>query len=75
MTSRIDLTVSSQNPVSIQNLRQAIRRYEESHPSSVQLTVFGWDTIWKEMVNIGIYKRGADLSEVGTTWIGNFVCS
>ena len=25
------------------------------------------------MVNIGIYKRGADLSEVGTTWIGSFV--
>jgi ABC-type glycerol-3-phosphate transport system substrate-binding protein len=73
MTSRIDLSVSSQNPVAIQNLRQVIRRYEESHRSSVQLTVFGWDTIWKDMVNIGIYKRGADLSEVGTTWIGSFV--
>jgi hypothetical protein len=29
--------------------------------------------IWKELVNIGIYKRGADVSEVGTTWISSLI--
>jgi len=73
MPLRIDLSLASHTPAAIQTLRQIIRRYEESRRSFVQLSVFDWDTIWKEMVNIGIYKRGADLSEVGTTWIGSFV--
>ena len=73
MPPRIDLSLAGHTPAAIQTLRQMIRRYEESRRSFVQLSVFDWDTIWKEMVNIGIYKRGADLSEVGTTWIGSFV--
>lgn len=39
----------------------------------MELTVLEWDTIWKELVNIGIYKRGADVSEVGTTWMGSLI--
>ena len=48
-------------------------RFEQARRSSVQLTVLEWDTIWKDLVNIGIYKRGADVSEVGTTWIGSLI--
>jgi multiple sugar transport system substrate-binding protein/arabinogalactan oligomer/maltooligosaccharide transport system substrate-binding protein len=73
MTSRIDLSISGRTPAAVQSLRQVLQRYEESHNCIVQLSVLGWDTIWKDMVNIGIYKRGADLSEIGTTWIGSFV--
>jgi multiple sugar transport system substrate-binding protein len=73
MPPRIDLSLAGHAPAAIQILRQIIMGYEQSRRSFVELTVFDWDTIWKEMVNIGIYKRGADLSEVGTTWIGSFV--
>ncbi len=73
MHPRLDLSLASHLPNAIQSLRQVIRRYEQSRHSSVQLAVFDWDTIWKDLVNIGIYKRGADLSEIGTTWIGSFV--
>jgi multiple sugar transport system substrate-binding protein len=73
MPPRIDLSLAGHAPAATHILSQMIRQYEQSRRSFVQLTVFDWDTIWKEMVNIGIYKRGADLSEVGTTWIGSFV--
>src|SRR5512146_2274563 len=73
MPQRIDLSLAGHRSAAIQILRQILRRYEQTHRSSIQFTVFSWDTIWKEMANIGIYKRGADLSEVGTTWIGSFV--
>ncbi len=73
MPPRIDLSLASHRPAATQILQQIIRRYEQSRRSSIQFTVFDWQKIWKELVNIGIYKRGADLSEVGTTWIGSFV--
>jgi multiple sugar transport system substrate-binding protein len=73
MPPRIDLSLASHRPAAIQILQQIIRRYEQSRRCFIQLAVFDWQKIWKEMVNIGIYKRGADLSEVGTTWIGSFV--
>jgi multiple sugar transport system substrate-binding protein len=73
MPSRIDLSISGHTQLATDIFKQVLRRYEESHRSLVQLAVFSWDTIWKDLVNIGIYKRGADLSEVGTTWIGSFV--
>ncbi len=73
MPPRIDLSLASHSPASVQILQQIIQRYEQSHRSSIQITIFDWQKIWKEMVNIGIYKRGADMSEAGTTWIGSFV--
>jgi multiple sugar transport system substrate-binding protein len=73
MYSRVDLSLAGHLPAAIQVLRQVVERYEQSHQNGVQLTIFGWDTIWKDLVNVGIYKRGADLSEIGTTWIGSFV--
>ena len=73
MTPRIDLSFAGHSPNAVKLLRQVIERYEQSHRGCVQLAFFGWDTIWKDLVNIGIYKRGADLSEIGTTWIGSFV--
>ena len=73
MIPRIDLSLAGHRPASIQVLRQIIQGYEQTHRNHVQIASFGWETIWKDMVNIGIYKRGADLSEVGTTWIGSFV--
>lgn len=73
MHSRIDLSLAGHIPAAIQVLRQVVERFEQDRHSCVQLAVFGWDTIWKDLVNVGIYKRGADLSEIGTTWIGSFV--
>ncbi len=54
-------------------MQPAIERFEQARRSSVRTTVFDWNTIWKDLVNIGIYKRGADVSEVGTTWMGSLI--
>jgi len=68
MPTRIDLTVANHTDI-LQLLRPIIELYEQARRSSAHLTVLEWDTIWRDLVNIGIYKRGADVSEVGTTWI------
>ncbi len=72
MPTKLDLTLANHAGIA-QTLRTHIERFEQSRRSSVQLTLQDWDTIWKDLVNIGIYKRGADVSEVGTTWMGSLI--
>lgn len=72
MPKRIELSLANHAEI-MQILHPTIERFEQVHNISVQPTVLGWDTIWKDLVNFGIYKRGADLSEVGTTWIGSLI--
>ena len=54
-------------------MKPAISRFEQECGGSIQFTVMSWDTIWKDLVNFGIYGRGADVSEVGTTWIDSLI--
>ena len=72
MPTRIELSIANHTGI-LQILHPVIERFEQARRSSVQLTVMEWDTIWKDLVNIGIYKRGADVSEVGTTWMGSLI--
>jgi multiple sugar transport system substrate-binding protein len=72
MPKTIELSIAN-HPGIVQTLHPIIARFEQACNSSVHLTVMEWDTIWKELVNIGIYKRGADVSEVGTTWMGSLI--
>lgn len=45
----------------------------DHHNFTVQLTSIPWDTFWHELVNVGLYKHGADVSQIGTSWIGGLV--
>jgi multiple sugar transport system substrate-binding protein len=72
MPTQIEFTVANHTDV-LQLLKPVVERFEQARRSSAHLTVLEWDTIWRDLVNIGIYKRGADISEVGTTWIGSLI--
>jgi len=72
MPTQIQLTTANHAQI-VQILNPAIERFKQYHHSSVQITTQDWETIWKDLVNIGIYKRGADVSEVGTTWMGSLI--
>ena len=54
-------------------LQRVFDRFRQERGISVHVTYHGWDVIWKELVNAAIYRRGADLSETGSTWIANLV--
>lgn len=54
-------------------LRSEMERFGKDKRQPVNLVQFGWDTIWRELVNVGIYRRGPDVAEVGTTWLESLV--
>lgn len=49
--------------------QEVIGRFSQQRRVPVKTITYGWDSIRKDLVNIGVYKTGADLSEVGSTWV------
>ncbi len=72
MKTSLELSIANHTGI-LQALQPAVRRFEQECSGTVQFTVMPWDTIWKDLVNFGIHGRGADISEVGTTWIDSLI--
>jgi ABC-type glycerol-3-phosphate transport system substrate-binding protein len=45
---------------------------QESHITAKSIQ-YSWEQMWRELVTVGIYRRGPDLAEVGTTWMESLV--
>jgi len=54
-------------------IKDLFTQFQNKKRISVEANFVGWDNIWREMVNVGIYRRGADVLEVGTTWLESLV--
>jgi multiple sugar transport system substrate-binding protein len=63
----IDTFDSTKNATT--RLQLEMERFRQDKGKSVTLSQLGWDDIWRELVSIGIYRRGPDLTEIGTTWL------
>ncbi len=72
MTTPIDLSIANHAGL-LQTLQPLLRQFEQERHSTVAVSVMDWDTIWRDLVNVGIYERGADVSEIGTTWLDSLI--
>jgi multiple sugar transport system substrate-binding protein len=57
----------------IPQIHDLFGRYQQKTGVGIDPSFVDWDTIWRELVNIGIYRRGSDVAEVGTTWLDSLV--
>ncbi len=62
------LTVGTPDPAPMR-LQSEMERFRQDKGKSVTLSQFGWDDVWRELVNVAIYRRGPDLAEIGSTWL------
>lgn len=67
----LELTLMGQGPDPAGDLRALLERFEAEERTRVHVTVYSWETGWTEIVKVALYGHGPDLSDVGTTWIGN----
>lgn len=54
-------------------LRSALAEFEAQYNIHVRTRTFPWETAWAELVRIGLYRSGPDVSEVGSTWTESLV--
>jgi len=69
----LEFTVFDHGPISIDNLRNRLDQFEAENRIHVSLEVLPWDGSWTRMVQVALYKDGPDVSEMGSTWLGDFV--
>jgi multiple sugar transport system substrate-binding protein len=70
----LDLTFHQHTDDDLAPLTDRLEIFRRSHRNvELPVTLLPWETAWNALVRIALYKDGADVSEVGTTWLGSFV--
>lgn len=47
--------------------------FESKHFMTVHHKQLSWDTAWNDILQTGLYQKGPDLSEIGSTWLENLI--
>jgi len=55
------------------DLQPLLDRFEAETRVRVHVSVLRWSEGWAEMVKTALYGHGPDVSEIGSSWIGNLI--
>jgi len=69
----IELLTAAFEPDTNAWLQQTLSQFGLMNRIKTENIQYSWEQIWRELVNIGIYRRGPDLAEVGTSWMESLV--
>ncbi len=70
MTTEIEFSIQAPDAELIQPL---LADFEAKYHIRVNLRLLTWDAAWSELVKVALYNDGPDISEVGSTWLGDLV--
>ncbi len=54
-------------------IRPLLNQFEADYGVRVRLRLLSWDTAWSDLVKVALYGDGPDVSEIGSTWLGDLV--
>jgi multiple sugar transport system substrate-binding protein len=69
----LELSLMLHNPQMAQHLQPLLDRFQAQQHLRVKLRIVPWDRAWADLVKVALYNYGPDVSEIGTTWMGNLV--
>ena len=70
MPQEIHLSLIGPNAEKVRPFLEEFERQEGIH---VDLTILGWENAWNHLVKASIYAHDLDVSEIGSTWVGDMV--
>ena len=70
MAQEVELSIMADSPAAI---RPLLNQFEAEHGVRVRLRLLAWDTAWSDLVKVALYGDGPDVSEIGSTWLGDLV--
>jgi len=70
MAQELELSIMADSPAGI---RPLLNQFEAEHGVRVRLRLLTWDTAWSDLVKVALYGDGPDVSEIGSTWLGDLV--
>lgn len=69
----IELTLMEHGEHFPQLMQEILDRFECKTKLKVKLRFLNWREAWAELVRVGLYGDGPQVSEIGSTWLSEFV--
>jgi multiple sugar transport system substrate-binding protein len=69
----MEILIAETPEVATTLLQAEMERFGKDKNQLAKVAPFAWDNIWRELVNVGIYRRGPDIAEIGSTWLDGMV--
>lgn len=69
----IELTLMEHGERFPQLMQEILARFECETKLQVKLRFLSWQEAWAELVRVGLYGDGPHVSEIGSTWLSEFV--
>lgn len=66
---QIEFITIEADPAAVRRLEEMLGGFAQKYACEVRQRVVAWEDVWRELAQTGIYRRGADVSEVGTSWL------
>jgi multiple sugar transport system substrate-binding protein len=66
----IVLTVNTTTSEPLAEMKPLLDEFEQQYNVHVGVRLLTWAESWGELVKVALYRRGADISQVGSTWMG-----
>ena len=70
MPQELEFSIMAESPANIQPL---LDQFEAEYRIRVRLRLLTWDIAWSDLVKVALYGDGPDVSEIGSTWLGDLV--
>jgi multiple sugar transport system substrate-binding protein len=70
MSAELEFSIQAPNADLIQPL---LNEFEAKYHIHVKVRLLAWDTAWSDLVKVALYNDGPDLSEIGSTWLGDLI--
>jgi len=69
----LEFSIMARGENLLAELKPLLDQFEAETRVRVHVSVLTWDQGWAELVKMALYGHGPDVSEVGTTWMGNLI--
>ncbi|HSB02431.1 MAG TPA: extracellular solute-binding protein [Anaerolineales bacterium] len=65
----MDFLIPTLDDASTALLRAKLDDFARKNREEVVLQQIEWETFWRELVNVSVHQQGADVAEIGSTWV------
>jgi multiple sugar transport system substrate-binding protein len=69
----LELSIMNHGPRFVEEVRGLLSQFEQETHTGVNLRVLEWRDAWAELVRVALYSDGPHVSEIGNTWLSEFV--
>lgn len=69
----LELSIMNHGPRFIEEVRSLLNQFEHDTHTEVNLRVLEWREAWAELVRVALYGDGPHVSEIGNTWLSEFI--